>query len=333
MAQSETHTEKLTQLIQNYLEVVPDTVGIVVSQNGGIIHSQIQLDPANMDQAKVAVVNKETVAQIADFIKPLLEKIREQFSTQKFGTAVFETDLYRLLNIAVDPWIFTFALTQMASLDEIYPYAYLGVEKMCRIYEDRRVHLSIPKLGNISGTQLVPTYQDHENIWNFKYILIGNSGVGKTSLVSQFVEGKTKSDFRPTIGLNVMTHKYRFNAYEFRLSIYDVGSQKLFQRVRRTYYAGSNAALIVFDLNDPASFTAIETWKNEMDKFIGRNIPFCLVGNKSDLERKITFEEGTKLAEKFGGSYIETSALEARNVEDAFALLAYKIISEYINNK
>ena len=325
--------DSLTTLATNFLEITNDTLAVILTDTeGNLIHSSVASKQKFQEALMDASIDDEKIANISKIVNPILENVKAKLTSSKISTAVFETEVYRLLTISLKEWIFFFVLGQMASIDEALPYVYLTSEKIYRILgEKENVQLTIPKLGNITGKVLEHTEDNPE--WRIKFILIGDSGVGKTSLVNQFVEGKFQTDFRPTIGLNVMTHQYSFLDHKIKMNIYDIGSQKLFKRVRRNYYSGSHAGLIVLDLSNRETFDNLRTWKEEMDTFVGELIPFCVVGNKNDLPRQVSFTEGEQIAQELGGSYIETSALEATNVEDAFTLISYQVITDYLEKQ
>jgi small GTP-binding protein len=326
--------DKFNKLLTELLEILPNVVGVVISDNDGLlIHSKARSEMCQENDCISVEVDGDLIASMTAIVEPVIKEIKANFAGKAFGTAVFETEKYRLLNIAVGEWIYTYVLTIMTYIDDIYPYAYLTSEKLNRILEDRPVDLNIPRFGNLVGKTLPDESSAKKKDWVFKFILIGGGGVGKTSLVNQFIHGKFAQDFRSTIGVNVLSHSYEFLGYKLKMNIYDMGAQKLFQRVRKSYYIGSNAGLIVFDLNNRQSFEEIEKWKAEMDRYLDKPIPFCLIGNKMDLKRAVSFQEGSLMAEKIGGSYIETSALNATNVEDAFALICYKIISNVLEQQ
>ena len=160
--------------------------------------------------------------------------------------------------------------------------------------------------------------------------------VGKTSIVRRFVENKFSTDYRATIGLNILAHTIKFYGNEIVFSLWDVGAQEYFKRSRKTYYQGAQAAVIVYDLTNKDSFINVENWIVELNKFLGdRVIPVVIVGNKLDLteSRVIDYQFAMKMINdlsnktyKGGISYIETSALTGDNVEDAFSLISYHYI-------
>jgi small GTP-binding protein len=315
-------TDLLKELCGNFFQVTEDVIGVVISDSDGlVIASNTNPDPNITTQ-----MDDEVVASINSLVEPVLNKIRSESSFKKFGTAQFDAEKYRFINIAAGTWTVTIVLTNLGMVDGVFPYAYILSEKIYRLLDGKdSVQIQIPRLSGLTGTL---TKIPIDSKFSFKFILSGGDEVGKTSLVKKFVEGQFNDDYRATIGLNVLTHSYHFLDFEIKLTIFDLAGQQYFKRVRQAYYEGASAAFIVFDLTRENTFNEVRKWKQEMDTRVG-NIPFCIIGNKADLtdQRKISFEQGMVLAEELGTSYMETSALTGQNVEDAFALIAYKKLS------
>lgn len=160
-------------------------------------------------------------------------------------------------------------------------------------------------------------------MYRYKLILFGNMGVGKTSLIERFVNDKFEEDYQSTMGYNVYEKRVIYNGTVISLMIFDVGGQEKFRRLRHFYARGANAAFIVYDLTDPASFTNVIVWKNDLHEFAGE-IPFIIIGNKLDLNnRQVKKEEGLTLCSLLGAhAYYETSAKTGIGVEDAFYQIA-----------
>ncbi|MFW9876436.1 MAG: Rab family GTPase, partial [Candidatus Thorarchaeota archaeon] len=229
------------------------------------------------------------------------------------------------------------------------PYAYLLAEKSVQILnavEGDNIQLAIPNFEYETDetayservkNQIYQMRLDQGGMYRFKFVIIGNHEVGKTSLVRRFVENKFSHDYRATIGLNILSHSIEFFGNNIVYSLWDIGAQSFFQRFRQTYYLGAQASFIVFDLTNRESFNSVLNWYDELESHINqRDLPMIIVGNKSDLkdQRVIKYEEGVDLVNKLSHktkrriSYIETSALSGENVEDAFTLVAYHYISK-----
>jgi len=329
-----------TELFTQLLEVNSDVEALIVSDKQGLV----------IAGQKRSDVDMEIVSVLTSIINPIIERIRDEFMFKKFGTASFDTDIYRLLFISLDESrTLSVVLNSLASVDKASPYAYLLAEKSVQILnaeEGDAIQFTIPifeyetdesAYSERVKNQIYQMRLEEGGLYRFKFVIIGDHEVGKTSLVRRFVENKFSHDYRATIGLNILSHSIEFFGNNIIYSLWDIGAQSFFARFRQTYYLGAQAAFIVFDLISRESFDHILSWYEELESFINqRDIPMIIVGNKSDLkdQRVIKYEEGVelvnKLSEKTKGkvSYIETSALSGENVEDAFTLIAYHYISK-----
>ncbi|MHA1732608.1 MAG: Rab family GTPase [Promethearchaeota archaeon] len=325
-------SEQFNELLGNFARVVPDVVAVIVSDHDGLVVASTSTIPGSGESVE------EQIGAISTIINPILVRLRDEFSFKTFGTASFDTEEFRLIFVDTGKDVtISIVLDQVASVDATFPLAYLLAEKTARILEGKRVEVTIPRIGFHPGSDEEQRrlknnlYQLRlkEGSYKFKFIIIGDASVGKTSLIVRFVENKFTHDYRATIGLNVLTHSYEMMSGEIgiTLSIWDIGSQAYFKRVRRTYYTGAHASFIVFDLTNRESFENVREWLRELEDFVGR-VPFLLVGNKLDLEgeRQVSAEEAITLAEELGASYMETSAKTGANVEDSFTLMAYKLL-------
>jgi len=173
-------------------------------------------------------------------------------------------------------------------------------------------------------------------IYKYKVLILGSPAVGKTSLLNRFVKEEFKVDYRTTIGAKFLTKEIviggdKGDENTAQLSLWDVGGQSTFIDLRTTFYRGANGALLVFDLIRENTFDEIETWHSEMCKTLNKELPFILIGNKSDLikkeGRKVNINEAKKFAKDRKSVYIETSAKTGMNVEKAFKELT-RIIAE-----
>lgn len=161
--------------------------------------------------------------------------------------------------------------------------------------------------------------------YKFKITLFGPGGVGKTSLIIRFVKKSFNDSLKKTIGTNFLIKDVEVDDELIRLLIWDIGGQSAFSTMRDIYFKGSNAALGVYDVTSQDSLLKIPGWVSSIKKSVG-NIPMVLIGNKIDLERKVPLEEAQDLAERLNCSYLETSAKEGINVEDAFSQIAKKCL-------
>ncbi len=167
--------------------------------------------------------------------------------------------------------------------------------------------------------------------YNFKIAVIGASGVGKTSLINQFILKKFAKDYISTIGVNILlkdltiTLENDSTVYECQLMFWDVGGQEKFNNVRQMFYKGTNGAIIVYDITRPATFTKAPVFLEDLQSTLKSKVPYIILGNKNDLQkmRRVECEEGNQLMKGTNAlAFFETSAKTGDKVEDSFHLIA-----------
>ena len=136
---------------------------------------------------------------------------------------------------------------------------------------------------------------DQEYDYLFKLLLIGNSSVGKSSLLFRFVENVWDDSFVPTIGVDFKLKTLEVNGKKVKLQIWDTAGQERFKNITSSYYRGGNGVLVVYDITDRESFENLTSWLIEIEKNANKNVYKLLIGNKKkkDLEEEIA---------KIGGS-------------------------------
>jgi len=163
----------------------------------------------------------------------------------------------------------------------------------------------------------------------FKIILIGPSAVGKTSLINRYVKNQF-TDYKPTLGVDFLLKQIDLEGKFVKLTIWDIGGHEKFKALHKSYYQGTNGALLIFDLTRKRTFDEMEVWYTEMKEILERKIPFILIGNKVDLIKNspaaIKEDIAIEYAKNHGSSYIQTSAKTGENVENAFIELVHKMI-------
>mmetsp|Transcript_3075 Transcript_3075/g.14486 ORF Transcript_3075/g.14486 Transcript_3075/m.14486 type:complete len:219 (+) Transcript_3075:91-747(+) len=174
---------------------------------------------------------------------------------------------------------------------------------------------------------------DDEYDYLFKVVLIGDSGVGKSNLLSRFTRNQFSLESKTTIGVEFATRSIVAEGKTIKAQIWDTAGQERYRAITSAYYRGAVGALLVYDISKKMTFENVEKWLKELRDHADRNIVIMLVGNKCDLKhiRAVSEEEGTSFAERNKLSFIETSALEATCVEDAFSKILteiYKLVSQ-----
>lgn len=156
-----------------------------------------------------------------------------------------------------------------------------------------------------------------------KAVVIGDGGVGKTSLIVRHVDKKFDAEYKPTLGFDISLKTIPVEEGKAELLLWDIGGQAIFKEIRESYLEGSHCCFIVFDLTNKETFDHLQDWLTELKRFAG-DIPFIIIGNKNDLEekRKISKEEMEKKAKEIGAvDCFETSAKTGDGVDDAFKKL------------
>ena len=168
---------------------------------------------------------------------------------------------------------------------------------------------------------------------NFKIIVIGDSGVGKSCLTIQAIQDKFEELYRATVGFEFLSFNVRINKVVIKLQIWDTCGQEVYKSLISGIYRNSSLAIILYSVTNRNTFQHIDTWIKELSQNSTKNIKIILVGNKSDLEkeRKISYEEGEKLKNKHKLDYfIETSAKTGNNAKNVLIEAAKILYKEYI---
>ena len=168
----------------------------------------------------------------------------------------------------------------------------------------------------------------------FKVVIVGDSGVGKSNILLRFTENNFSFSFHPTIGVDFKIKTFKHENFTIKLQLWDTAGQERFKNVANTYYKGAHAVLLVYDITNPVTFKNLETWINEVEKYADCLLERLLIGNKCDLDdqRKVSQSEAKEFAKKIGVNFLETSAKDTINIEEAFQCLVRESI-EAVNKK
>ncbi|UZJ51492.1 hypothetical protein CBS101457_000812 [Exobasidium rhododendri] len=166
----------------------------------------------------------------------------------------------------------------------------------------------------------------------FKVVLIGDSGAGKSNLLSRFTRNEFSLDSKSTIGVEFATRSIAVDGKTVKAQIWDTAGQERYRAITSAYYRGAVGALLVYDIAKHPTYVNVSRWLKELRDHADSNIVIMLVGNKSDLRhlRAVPTEEAKSFAAENNLSFIETSALDASNVEQAFQNILteiYRIVS------
>ena len=172
-----------------------------------------------------------------------------------------------------------------------------------------------------------------------KIVLLGDGGVGKTALRLQYMGVGFQSSYLATIGADFAFKEIEYEDKILKVQIWDLAGQPRYGAVRKNYYFGAHAAILVFDVTRLESYQSLDNWLEEIKKHVERPVPIILIGNKIDLRAEIkdhlTEKDGQKARENIQANnsanvlYIETSAKTGEKVNDAFTLIVDELMKMY----
>jgi Rab family protein len=153
-----------------------------------------------------------------------------------------------------------------------------------------------------------------------KLVLLGDSGVGKTSIVSQYVSGNAPENVNPTIGAAFVTKEVSVEGQNLELLIWDTAGQEVYRGLAPMYYRSALIAIIVFDVSNQESYNSVNYWIKELQTNVEENIVIIVCGNKIDLEEKrvVNFQAASAAAVEQGVLYAETSASSGTGIDRMF---------------
>ncbi|KAK4780215.1 hypothetical protein SAY87_016321 [Trapa incisa] len=174
---------------------------------------------------------------------------------------------------------------------------------------------------------------DHEYDYLFKIVLIGDSGVGKSNILSRYTRNEFCLESKSTIGVEFATRTLQVEGKTVKAQIWDTAGQERYRAITSAYYRGAVGALMVYDITKRQTFDNVLRWLRELRGHADSNIVIMMVGNKTDLShlRAVQESDGLSLAERETLSFLETSALDATNIDKAFQTILseiYHIISK-----
>ena len=169
----------------------------------------------------------------------------------------------------------------------------------------------------------------------FKLVLIGDTGVGKTNILSRYINNEFSLATQSTVGVEFGSKIIKKNDKLIKLQIWDTAGQERYKSITSAYYKGSKGALVVYDISRKGTFENVDKWIEELKANGSEDVLIMLVGNKSDLEdkREVKTEEVIKKAEQFKVAFCETSALDGKNIDHAFDNLINEIAKKVERDK
>ena len=164
-----------------------------------------------------------------------------------------------------------------------------------------------------------------------KVILIGDSGVGKTNIMSKFLKNQFLENSKATVGVEFGSKLFIHENHKIKAQIWDTAGQEKYKAITGAYYKGSKGALVIYDITRKDTFANIEKWVNDLKTTGDPKITIIIIGNKNDLadKRQVTKEEGEEKAKSFGCAFLETSAFSGDNIDKAFDIMVKEIYEKF----
>lgn len=163
----------------------------------------------------------------------------------------------------------------------------------------------------------------------FKLIVVGDSNVGKSSMLMRYADGTFSESCINTIGVDFKIKTIDIDTKKIKLQVWDTAGQERFRNIVSSYYRGSSAVFVVYDVTDRESFDHIISWMREVEKYGSLKSVIHIVGNKTDLKRKVSYDEAKSYADSLGVKYIEVSAKTSSNIDKAFNDCAKDLLDKF----
>ena len=168
-----------------------------------------------------------------------------------------------------------------------------------------------------------------------KYVIIGDSGVGKSNILLRFINDTFSEEFKSTVGVEFAAKNILINKNIYRVQVWDTAGQETFRSISRAYYKNSVCACVVYDISNYSSFESIQSWIEDCKSQSSKSILLILIGNKTDLndDRQVTYEEGEQFAKRNNMIFLESSAKTGYNIKEIFHKSVKQIDQNILDNK
>ena len=165
----------------------------------------------------------------------------------------------------------------------------------------------------------------------FKVVLVGDSFVGKTNIMSKYLKNEFHEDSKATVGVEFGSRQFNIEGHSIKAQVWDTAGQERYKAITSAYYKGAKGAFVVYDITTKGSFESVERWVNDLISSGDKKITILLIGNKCDLEeqRQITKEQGEEKAAKLDLAFLETSAFSGQNLDKAFEMMVNEIYKKF----
>mmetsp|Transcript_7161 Transcript_7161/g.10549 ORF Transcript_7161/g.10549 Transcript_7161/m.10549 type:complete len:194 (+) Transcript_7161:32-613(+) len=170
-----------------------------------------------------------------------------------------------------------------------------------------------------------PENKEYDEV--LKFLLIGESGVGKTAVTIRYADEMFADMHISTIGVDFKRKDVTHNGKTYRMQIWDTAGQERYRTIVSSYYRSVKGIAVVYDVTSKESFEKVSTWVEEIHQNVNYPIGIVLIGNKIDLQREVKKTEAEAIAKKYEMGYFETSAKSGEGVSEAFELLLERAVS------
>ena len=154
----------------------------------------------------------------------------------------------------------------------------------------------------------------------FKVVLVGDSSVGKTNIMSKYLKNEFHEDSKATVGVEFGSKQFNIEGHQIKAQIWDTAGQERYKAITSAYYKGAKGAFVVYDITRKQSFESVDRWINDLKAAADKKLSIIIIGNKCDLEdqRQVNKEQGEEKAKNSEVAFMETSALSGENLDKAF---------------
>ena len=170
----------------------------------------------------------------------------------------------------------------------------------------------------------------NDNLINFKIIIVGESGVGKSSILKRAVQNKFDESYQATIGFEFLLMHFKVNDLRIKLQIWDTCGQEMYRSLVQGFYRNTSLAVVVYDVNQKSTYDKLDIWIKDIRQHTEQEIPIFIAGNKTDLEKNVPFEEVKIFSQSNRTQYCtECSAKNGQNVKEIFFEAAKYLYKSY----
>ena len=164
----------------------------------------------------------------------------------------------------------------------------------------------------------------------FKVVLVGDSSVGKTNIMSKYLKNEFHEDSKATVGVEFGSKQFNIEGHQTKAQIWDTAGQERYKAITSAYYKGAKGAFVVYDITRKQSFDSVDRWINDLKAAADKKLSIIIIGNKCDLEdqRQVNKEQGEEKAKNYEVAFMETSAFSGENLDKAFEKMMNEVFKK-----